>query len=226
MPESVTDRPTKSHEYVFLLSKSQKYYYDQEAVREPLDTKPHAPGNKKLDKSRNDHDQMEKFLGSNGKRNLRTVWTIATQSFSEAHFATFPQKLVEPCIKAGTSEKGVCPKCGSPWVRVVDISYHQHRKVGEWCERLKDERGMNRSKLQYKHGVATKICTTTGWSPSCTHDLDPIPATVLDPFSGSGTTGLVAYNLGREFIGIELNSEYVKMAEKRIAIASAQGRLF
>lgn len=104
MPESVTDRPTKAHEYLFLLAKSQKYYYDVEAIAEDLAVPPHAPGNRKLDASRNDHDQMEKVWGSSGKRNKRSVWTIATQPFSQAHFATFPEKLIERCILAGSPE--------------------------------------------------------------------------------------------------------------------------
>jgi site-specific DNA-methyltransferase (adenine-specific) len=107
MPESVTDRCTKAHEYIFLLSKSARYYYDAEAVKEGLQTAPHAPGNKKLDASRNDHDQMDKIWGADGKRNRRSVWTVATQPYSGAHFATFPPKLIEPCILAG------CPVGGT-----------------------------------------------------------------------------------------------------------------
>jgi len=230
MPESVTDRPTKSHEYLFLLTKSQKYYYDQEAVREP-----HKPesleryktplkiyGNKDGGKDRNDFGRDAKDDINHNGRNLRTVWTIATEPFPGSHFAVFPRKLVEPCILAGTSEKGCCPKCGGPWVRVVEK------------ESIDTGRGRGKEPSQCRANLdgpqqAGVYCSTstTGWSPSCTcEDNEPVPCTVLDPFAGSGTVGLVAYEHGREFIGIELSPEYVKMAEKRLAKASAQGKLF
>jgi DNA modification methylase len=107
MPESVTDRPTKAHEYIFLLSKNERYYFDADAVKEPLACLPHAPGNRKLDESRNDHDQMSKIWGANGLRNIRSVWTIATQPYPEAHFATFPEDLIKPCILAGCPVGGI-----------------------------------------------------------------------------------------------------------------------
>ena len=107
MPESVTDRCTKSHEYLFLLAKNERYFYDADAIAEPLETPAHAPWNKKVDASRNDADQMQKVWGLSGTRNKRTVWTIATQPYSEAHFATFPPKLIEPCILAGCPSGGL-----------------------------------------------------------------------------------------------------------------------
>ena len=233
MPESVTDRPTKSHEYLFLLVKSQRYYYDAEAIKEACQSGPSDI--KKMQESQDriggkHKDLIDPFskassatkigqkrsVGHPTGRNCRSVWTIPTQPFPGAHFATFPEALVTPCIKAGTSEKGCCPECGSPWERVTDISYFQHRKAGKWCDRGQDERGLNRSESQYKYGSATKIATTTGWRPTCTHNHEPAPCVVLDPFSGAGTTGLVAEKLGRNFVGIELNPEYAKMAEKRI----------
>jgi site-specific DNA-methyltransferase (cytosine-N4-specific) len=115
-PESVKDRPTRCHEYLFLFSKAERYFYDHEAMRGPND------------------------------RNLRTVWDINTQPYPEAHFATFPSTLVEPGLALGS--------------RPGDL--------------------------------------------------------VLDPFSGSGTTGLVALKMGRRFVGVELNPEYVRIAEQRI----------
>ena len=152
MPESVTDRCTKAHEYIFLLSKSQKYYYDAEAIKED------ASAPEVTHKSSNKTNAQEKaFMGNaptnlgrcgtseDGKRNKRSVWTVTTKPFKEAHFAVFPPKIPELCIKAGTKE-------------------------GD---------------------------------------------TVLDPFFGSGTTGWVAQRLGRKWIGIELNAEYIKIAEKR-----------
>jgi DNA modification methylase len=151
MPESVTDRPTKAHEYVFLLTKAAKYHYDTDAVREPLSGPIHAPGNLQKVPGRKHNDlgfreHMERNWGNPAGRNLRDVWTIATNPYSAAHFATFPPRLAELCIKAG------CPKGG----------------------------------------------------------------TVLDPFGGAGTVGLVADRLGRGAVLIELNEEYAEMARKRI----------
>lgn len=160
MPESVTDRPTKSHEYIFLLSKSKRYFYDAAAIREPnhhgdsgwakqrfsgINTKIYRRkpiyGEENGGHSGIDFDDTI----MNG-RNKRTVWSIATTPYKEAHFATFPPELPRLCILAGCPEGGV----------------------------------------------------------------------VLDPFSGAGTTGLVALRLGRDYIGIELNPEYVKMSHQRI----------
>ena len=112
MPESVTDRPTKAHEYIFLLSKSQKYYYDSEAIKEESITndprKPYTSlGAKELDGREVWHSGERRENGDFTKRNKRTVWTIPTQPFKEAHFATFPEELVEPCIKAGCPEGGI-----------------------------------------------------------------------------------------------------------------------
>jgi DNA modification methylase len=128
MPESVTDRPTKSHEQVFLLTKHERYFYDQEAVREESTTEPHARGGIHAalggPMDRNGHSQYDaahqsRIWGGSG-RNLRSVWSIASAPFSGAHFATFPLELAARCIRAGTSERGVCPACGAPWRRVVE----------------------------------------------------------------------------------------------------------
>ena len=106
MPESVKDRPTKSHEYIFLLTKSPTYYYDADAIREPLDTPLHKPGNKTAYGvvMRDDfgNDDMDRVWGNPEGRNKRSVWTVNTHPYPDAHFATFPEKLVEPCILAGS----------------------------------------------------------------------------------------------------------------------------
>lgn len=162
MPESVTDRPTKSHEYIFLLSKSERYYYDADAVAEK------AIGGTDLGllrgknvggltantvswhaitiKNRQDAGIDSRTANVSGTRNKRSVWTVPTHPYSGAHFATFPPKLIEPCILAG------CPAGG----------------------------------------------------------------VVLDPFNGAGTTGVVALQHGRRYVGIELNPEYLEMARQRI----------
>jgi len=229
MPESVTDRPTKSHEYLFLLAKSERYFYDAEAIKEAFsDDRNGNPGaynrTTAAAKGANNDRQDLGFLNDgagwnwNGLatgRNRRTVWTIATQPFPEAHFATFPEALVEPCILAGTSERGCCPKCGKPWKREIEqykITYdgrarttpaadtgHAHANYG----------GMDRN--------MALITETTGWRPGCTCDAgEPTACTVLDPFCGSGTAGLVALRHGRRFIGIDLKPEYCEIARRRI----------
>lgn len=154
MPESVTDRCTKSHEYIFLLSKSQKYYYDHESVKEKARTEPQSR-NKNREGYNADYPKGDSFsegdrvFGADGLANKRSVWTVPTKPFKEAHFATFPTKLIEPCVLAG-SRRG---------------------------------------------------------------------DTVLDPFSGAGTTGLVAVENNRNYLGIELNPEYKKIADRRISSA-------
>lgn len=152
MPESVTDRCTKSHEYVFLLSKSAKYHYDNEAIKEGLsdvNRKNFQSGRRSngLNKDRNDNDLGERSRGViYENKNKRSVWNVNTKSFRDAHFATFPEELIVDMIKAGCPEGGL----------------------------------------------------------------------VLDPFMGAGTTAVVAKKLGRDFIGFELNKDYVGIAEKRL----------
>ena len=136
-----------------------------------------------------------------------------------SHFATFPPKLVEPCIKAGTSEKGCCAECGAPWVREVEktLSPHDGKTesaylVGSNAHRVSLNRQSARERgAEYQQGI-----TTISWSPTCKHDSDPVPCIILDPFAGAGTVGLVALQLGRSAKLIELSSEYVEMVRVRI----------
>jgi len=151
MPESVTDRCTKAHEYIFLLSKSEKYYFDAQAIAEPLSADSDVAYRLKL-RANKDYEMKSPYVKNFPKtfntetRNKRSVWEVATKPYREAHFATYPPALITPCIRAG-------------------------------C---------------------------------------PVGGIVLDPFTGSGTTGMVALEEGRQFIGIELNPEYVEMARRRI----------
>jgi DNA modification methylase len=238
MPESCTDRPTTAHEHIFLLTKSAKYFYDAEAVREEgcgygkserfRDDKYTNNASFDNSKKREDSQGGGKSSHDGSGRNLRNVWTIATAPFPQAHFATFPPAIPERCIKAGTSERGCCPKCGAPWKRVVE------KKACTMNIRVRDTK---KGIMQYKtpgHGATeSEIAaygkeemgktTTIGWEATCKCGLDitnafydPIPCTVLDPFSGAGTTALVAAKLGRDAVGIELNPEYVEMSRKRI----------
>ena len=122
MPESVRDRCTKSHEYMFLLTKSDKYYFDNEAIKEPAVSTDTSKRNRDETKLNNTPGRT-KMAGLKTNhyttRNKRSVWTIASKPYKGAHFATFPPKLVEPCVLAGTSEKGCCAACGAPVIRQV-----------------------------------------------------------------------------------------------------------
>jgi len=216
MPESCKDRPTKAHEYIFLLSKSQKYYYDNEAIKDPLQT--NAPRTTKNGEGNGELAHGHFGQSKNG-RNKRTVWTIPTRPYKEAHFATFPEALVEPCILAGTSEKGYCPACGKAWIRQVergDIvsradNGNKHPPVLSAVLSGQGTNGTGKSSL-----AMTRDVKTLGWLPSCQCASKPRPGIVLDPFFGAGTVGLVAKKLGRHYIGIELNPEYISMAKTRV----------
>jgi DNA modification methylase len=252
MPESVTDRPTKAHEYLFLLTKSERYFYDAEAIKEPgaALVSPDANGStvnggaygrhvlgaaipeqeRRTDKQRghsrrhagfNDRwDAMEKADQCGGTKNKRDVWTIATQAFPEAHFATYPEKLVEPCILAGTSEKGCCPECGAPWRRVTERTKRFRERPNDLTKRTGED-GTGNFCPNTVDGVDVR---TVGWEPTCTCPAhEPTPCTVLDPFGGSGTTAAVACRLGRRAVICELNPEYVAIATRRIETALRPG---
>ena len=156
--------------------------------------------------------------------NLRNVWHIATQPYSGAHFATFPEQLPLTCILAGTSESGVCGECGAPRWRTVKLT-PEYRQLLNSGRAWRDDSGKpneltNRHPSNHPSQVPPKN-RTTGWQPSCNCDADAVPATVLDPFSGSGTTCLVAQRLGRRGVGVDLSTFYLDMAAKRIGPANA-----
>jgi len=219
MPESVLDRPTTSHEHVFLLAKSDRYFYDGVAIAELGVSAPGSvAGYAGYDKrawamgrapSGNEKPGMQAF--NTGSRNKRSVWSIATEPYSGAHFATFPQALVTPCILAGTSQHGNCAKCGAPWERVTDRKSRVGAKRGTQASQY-------RANLQgpQQSSVSVEI-TTVGWRPTC-----PCGAVagvraplVLDPFLGSGTTGVVAERLGRRWVGLDLG--YHELSRERTA---------
>lgn len=246
MPESVQDRPTRSHEQVFLLTKSPRYFYDAEAVREqgvyPAGTiaakgSGEREGNRRGTRKKDDdaprigassrtqsgdfQDRVDAgYACYDGTRNLRTVWAITPKPFTEAHFATFPPDLVIPCIKAGTSEKGVCAICGAPWRRIVDkepIPDDVQADFEAARQRSADDHGRNdgfttrRPNFQRGRGATT-------WEQTCEHaDAEIMPALVMDCFSGAGTVGAVCAGLQRFYVGIELNPDYIAIAERRIA---------
>ena len=233
MPESVTDRCTKAHEYVFMLTKSAKYFYDNEAVKEPITSehslKRYAPGQaatqwgiknestmNRADRGRKSHVDLSKG------RNRRDVWTITTKPYKGAHFATMPPDLVEVCIKAGTSERGCCPICGAPWVRVVragELSGEARIQTGPRPHA--DATGRSASSILRTNGRTWREHIDLGFRPSCGCGADPVPCTVLDPFAGSGTTGAVAKSLGRDYILIEANPDYIQLIEERVGEVEA-----
>ena len=167
---------------------------------------------------------MSKAAQQANGANARNVWTIPTQGRPDAHFATFPDELPRRCILAGTSERGVCAECGAPWERVVErgalVSDGPNSKVHvAMTDRSGTADSNNQGSNRAKDGHAPNAhheTQTTGWRPTCDHGGDPIPATVLDPFVGSGTTVAVAQALGRHGIGLDLNPEYLAIAQRRI----------
>ena len=161
--------------------------------------------------------EAKQASASRPSRNLRSVWTIATQPYPGAHFACFPEKLVEPCILAGTSEWGCCPDCGAPWERVVEkgeLREHPAREGRSVRNVAFDGDGYSDSGGTL--GL-TREAETTGWRPTCDHEAEPVPCRVLDPFSGSGTVGLVAERLGRHSVLIDASEDYCRMARERTA---------
>lgn len=225
MPESVMDRPTRSHEYVFLLAKSAKYFYDADAVREQCEDlvpKEKAQNNcSTIKKEQIGRDATAiypiRYCNPAG-RNRRDVWTITTQPTPEAHFATFPEALVEPCIKAGTSERGCCSVCGAPWVRVVE----KGENTGYIGKKDNSHITLRNDALKHSGRIGNTLYKTIDWQPPClcgnTNLKDPevIPCTVLDPFGGSGTVAKVARDLNRDAILIEINPAYVEIARRKL----------
>ena len=234
MPESVNDRPTSSYENIFLLTKSEKYFYDSEAVKNPaLTTQAKCGKNSRANISRVPNDtrkqdaiQKGTYLCFNdryehsGMRNLRNVWNIPTSPYPEAHFATFPQNLVKIPLKASTSQHGCCAQCGAPWKRIVERTRSFESGSGRSGNLPIGKNGAHLQgggeTLDIRRG-SVQHTKTLGWKPTCDCGCKEVePCIVLDPFSGAGTTAMVAVRMGCRAIGIELNTEYVKMSEQRI----------
>lgn len=170
MPESVTNRCTKSHEYIFLLTKQREYFYDAEAIKEQsatADLPPRKLGNKQAETEfdgmiSHNEDHASAVLGRVALRNKRSVWTLASVGYEGAHFACFPPKLIEPCILAGTSEK-CCTKCSTPWKRVTEEKQIKRDRPNEYVKRTGED-GTGNSCANSVAGVETK---TIGWQPGC-----------------------------------------------------------
>ena len=220
MPESVTDRPTKAHEYLFLLTKSARYYYDAGAIKEPAVKG--AAGSTFHEGKTATHQldrASEKDRVEDGTRNRRSVWTIPTQPFPEAHFATFPEALVEPCILAGCPAQ-CCPKCGKGYERITESTKTFESGSGRSGNPINGKQDLTASKTNSTPDIRKGPCVQTrtlGFRPACDcGDAASVPGTVLDPFAGSGTVGAVAVRCDRRFLGIELSPSYCEMARRRI----------
>ncbi len=234
MPEPVTDRPTRSHEHIFLLTKSERYFYDAEAIREPLKpktlttfgTKHHEQGNDALGLVKSDNwgrtvEERKPKLNTAGEiagANKRDVWPVASQPYPEAHHATFPPKLIEPCVLAGTSPYA-CQHCSAPWTRKIVKEIVPNPGGGKkHAEIAVPDNSPFGVTSVFRTGLS-RVNHTAGWIPtcSCANNAGSGKCIVLDPFMGAGTVALVALQHNRNYIGIELNPTYIQLAYERIA---------
>jgi len=214
MPSSARDRFTVDFEYVYFFTKSKKYYFEQ--LKEPiaqtkvnLSRRKHKPGRVDSGKYSKKEDDKAKPLAFNEywslDKNKRTVWSINTKANKEFHFATFPPKLVEPMIKAG-SPRYVCSVCGEPAKR----EYEEKKELEPERKTL----GLGPKTIQGGDGLHHHTYRKFIGYSKCSCGTEPKNGVVLDPFAGTGTTLLEAWKLGRDYIGFEISSEYCEMAEK------------
>lgn len=239
MPESVTNRCTKSHEHIFLLAKGDVYYFDAVAIQEPAKSKYRSSDF--IPDSTKDRAATAATAATaasaNGRSdevrqqdvNKRDVWVCSTQGYPGAHFATYSPKLITPCILAGTSEHGCCAACGRTYERVVvrtgGVSPGQ--TGGEYAppgqsphSNARDGNNRDRSFTSQRNGLPGSGSTldgvpaakeTVGWRKVCgCQTQEVVPCVVLDPFVGSGTTCATAIDLGRAGVGIDLSEEYLR----------------
>lgn len=186
MPEPVQDRCTRSHEFFFHFSKSRRYYYDIQSYAEPLEC-------------------------DEGVRNMRTVWHFNPQPFPGAHFAVYPKHLIEPIIRASSSHT-CCGGCGVPWVR--------RQPENQFTPDCECHGKIEKLAVPTVAAIGEEDNDRTKNIKVYVSDLDLLdhptqPSVIVDPFSGSGTTGIVALENGRSYIGIELNEEYAELSLRR-----------
>lgn len=237
LPEAVTDRPTMNYEHLFLFSKRARYFYDAEAIKEPVTGNAHqrghgvtpksAPSGGSIRANASYHAAITELVDA---RNARAVWDIPTESFAGAHFATFPQALAARCVAAGSSPRA-CERCGAPWKRVVTkgspAPEPAHRaplkrlKPGQAGNAANGNMGFRASKLSGQEQArwrADHPDTQTGWAHTCTcpNTSGHGRSLVLDPFSGAATVALVARRLGRDYLGMELNAAYIALGDERL----------
>ncbi|MCK4825838.1 site-specific DNA-methyltransferase [bacterium] len=263
MPSSVTDRLTNTYEPVFVMVKSQKYFYDLDAIRQPhkkvsLERALRAissthknirvPGQSSQQtincpRPHIKHDYAVRRLGSNvsyddplhsrplhpSGKNPGDLVQLPTQPSPGVHYAAFPEKLCEDPIKVGCPEF-VCNKCGKPRDRIIESDWRTKRR-GTWRDAEKKGKDMKRTDCHRQANVGglayitePSVRTTIGWT-DCGCKAGYSPGVVLDPFCGTGVTGVVAKELGRKFIGIDIKLEYCRMSKRKIAKAGYQMKL-
>ena len=233
LPESCKDRFTVDYETVWMFAKSETPYFDEEPVRE-LATGNGAKGSKfnsgktALHQANRSSDRVR--AETPGTRRPRATWVINVQPYSGAHLAVFPEKLVERMLLCSTSEHGACATCGAPFKRIVEkgapLIEHQracgadsvggYQGVAQKDYAAAVAQDPSATKARILKGMRER--RTVGWQPTCTckQDSPPVPCLCLDPFSGSGTTGVVAKRLGRRAILIDMSAEYIQLARKRV----------
>ena len=195
-------RPTTDYEYIYQLAKSVPYYSDREAVKTG-----YAPSSiKRADGSLVTTSCPERQVGFKRKlgtgANLRSVWQFSTQSCGYQHYAAFPLELPLRCIQAGTSEFGVCAECGAPYARVIKPSEAYAKYLGKSYTKHEDDIGKGLSDHPEGFKSVNSEYQTLGWRKTCECDKDQVvPATVLDPFAGTGTTLEAAGKSGRRSLG-------------------------
>ena len=231
MPESCTDRCTRSHEYIFMFTKQPRYYYDAAAIAQPSVTndprRPHtSEGARSLDGRETWHSGERRDGSDFSTRNRRSVWAdIPPEPSGAEHYAAYPTRLPELCLLAGSSPTA-CGGCGSPWRRVVERV--KHGPPVDYEGKWQGESGQSSGRRILANVRAARAAgnahdapfsgpRTTGWAPTCTCPPDDTGrCTVLDPFSGSGSTGVAALRNGRRYIGIDLKDEYHAIARRRL----------
>lgn len=240
-------RPTTAHEYIFLFTKGEGYFCDGDAVQEPI-------ANSNAQRTTAHYNTAERYGASNGgnggldglasrmregshvTRNPRSVWTFGSEPEKAKHFATFPSALPRKCLEAATSSAGCCPKCGACYAPVVESERVATRPgVDTKCTEKKDDAnqataealGWNRqmafgNRDPQRHIAVTKV---SGYRPTCECNAGPaIPCLVADIFSGSGTTGRVAYSMGLRYLGFELSEEYAAISREKIVRPFKKGK--
>ncbi len=225
MPESTRDRPTSAVEEIFLLTKQSAYYYDQDAERVPharLWDEKNGRGIYGGNPCPEQKQNTQTVLPSPGGRNLWNWWEVtedgsgswfmSNEPYKGGHYACFPSKLPERCIRLGTSEKGCCGKCGEPYRRITERSKKKRERPNDYTKRAHQE-GTGNACANSVSGVEVN---TLGWEVSCECNAEVAPCRILDPFCGAATTLLAATRLGRESVGLELNASYVKLGEDRV----------
>ena len=244
-------RPTDSFEYILMLTKSNSYYCDKEAVAEASIDPESYSGRRRRSYNLRDYEgeamrnrQGPYITSTQGpyitststqagkkypRRNMHSVWTFPVRSYSGAHFATYPPRLPELCIRASTSEAGCCLSCGAPYARMID----RGMPLDEWKKAMgadssggyhgKAKKDYSGAKAQDASELKSRILDsavekiTSGWRPTCKCDAGPpVPCWILDPFSGAGTTALAAERLGRDSINIDTSEAYNELARQRL----------